>query len=98
VLHARDLHTNLFELQSKDAEARSQVPVMASVDAAAVRIVVCDDEAQAPKHTSHRFRTMLVFILRTMKSLRRAQRWCEPDGHGIDERDPTRVVDGDRDP
>jgi hypothetical protein len=35
---------------------------------AAVRIVVCDDEAR-PQHTSIVSITMLVFLLRTMKSL-----------------------------
>jgi hypothetical protein len=46
---------NLFELQSKDVQkvpSSGKVSVDDKLECAAVRIVVCDDEAQAPKHTS----------------------------------------------
>jgi hypothetical protein len=77
---------NLFELQSKDVQkvpSSGKVSVDDKLECAAVRIVVCDDEAQAP-NTHPSFPYDVGVHIENDEVLRRAQRWCEPDGQGWD--------------
>jgi hypothetical protein len=108
VLHAGgDLHTNLFELQSKDVQ---KVPSSGKVSVddklgkcAAVRIVVCDDESPGPQTHIPSFPYDVGVHIENDEVLCAEPKdgASQKDRDGIDDvaiNPVTRVVDGDRDP